>query len=294
MSDGSFPDFYEEQKDRVDDALDAGLPPADENYLAEVMRYSVLGGGKRIRGILVLEAARLGEPVERDVAETLSAVVELVHTYTLVHDDLPAMDDDDVRRGQPACHEKYDEATAILCGNALLSRAFELTGGLGDSFKDVGPLIRKVASVMGYDGVLDGQVRDLDLEGDEPEEDEILEMYERKTGYLIGLALELGAIAGTLDRKAREDLRNVGRTLGRAFQIQDDLLEHEGSSEQLGKDAGSDASRHKSTLVEHLGPEQARNRADRYVQTGRETLQDLPHDTTRLETLADFLVERNY
>jgi farnesyl diphosphate synthase len=292
--DREFPDFFRAGRERVQTALENLLPSAGANRLAEAMRYSVLGGGKRIRGVLVLEAARLGTNYDESLAEILGGVVELIHTYTLVHDDLPAMDDDDVRRGQPANHKKYDEATAILAGNALLTRAFEILGTASMEEKGRMDLLDRTGEVLGWSGILEGQQMDLDMEGSTTPEDKILEMYEKKTGYLLSLALEYGAVAGGLPEDDRSTLRIIGRTLGLAFQVRDDLLEQEGDSERIGKDAKSDRSKAKSTLVDRLGPEDARDRAEDYVRKGQQLLDDLDYDTSRLEELANFLLDRTY
>ncbi len=294
MTPGNFPSFYGEQRDRVNQALDRILPPENESRLTEAMRYSTLGGGKRVRGVLVLEAARLGSNPENSLADTVAGAIELLHTYTLVHDDLPAMDDDEMRRGQPACHKKYDEATAILCGNALLTRAFELLGEEIDT--DDGKLVSllgQTGTVMGWSGILEGQQRDLDYEGSDSSEDEIVKMYEKKTGYLIGLALEYGAIAGGLNEKQHERLRTTGRTLGVAFQIRDDLLELDEDVDRIGKESGSDRRQEKQTLAAVTDPEVAREQARKLVDQGRTLLDEFPYDTSRLESLADFLIARS-
>jgi geranylgeranyl pyrophosphate synthase len=294
MVDESFPPFFEEQKLRVDRSLDNLLPPADKNRLAEAMRYTVLGGGKRIRGVLVLEAYRLGSKSRPELAESLSGIIELLHAYTLIHDDLPAMDDDDTRRGQPASHKQFDEATAILTGNSLQSLAFRSLSELDVSEGELRTLGAILSDAMGYEGVLQGQVWDLDLENTEPTEETILEMYEKKTGYLIGCALEVGGVAGGLKVETRGRLRTCGRKLGKAFQIQDDLLEETGTSDQLGKNTKSDESRKKSTLVDRVGEAAARDRANELVEDGRRLLDEISQETERLSRLAAFLIERNY
>lgn len=289
-----FPSFFKDQRKRVEQSVERLLPPADANPLAEAMRYSTLGGGKRIRGVLVLETARLGDDPDKSLVRTLSGIIELLHTYTLVHDDLPAMDDDDMRRGKPACHKKYDEATAVLSGNALLTRSFEVLGEVDTEDETRISLLRCTGAVMGWSGILEGQRMDLDLEGTVSTEDQIQEMYEKKTGYLLGLALEYGAIAGRLDEETCAQFREIGRTLGLAFQVRDDLLEREGNPDQIGKDGESDRNRAKSTLLEHLGMDEARKQAERFVRKGRTLLNELDYNTTHLEEMADFLFNRSY
>lgn len=292
--DDSFPDFFGPQKDRVDRMLDDVLPPEEENKIAEAMRYTVLAGGKRIRGVLVLEAARLGNSDSESNAQIMSAVVELLHSYTLVHDDLPMMDDDEFRRGQPSCHVKFDEATAVLSGNALQSLAYRSLCDLDCSRHKLVLILERLSKMIGYDGILDGQMRDLELEGIQADEQTVLDMYDKKTGYLIGFALELGAIVGGLKTSDQEILRTIGRKLGTAFQIHDDVLEQRQDPDKLGKDVDSDRTQEKSTLIQLVGEESAKDRASSLVDEGESYLDDLPYDTERLSRLAHFLVQRNY
>lgn len=292
--DESFPGFFVSQKKRVDNQLNTVLPNPDDNRLAEAMHYSVLGGGKRIRGVLSLESYQLGDADRETLANKFSAIIELLHAYTLVHDDLPVMDDDDMRRGQPACHVKYDESTAVLCGNSLQSLAYELLIDETLARSEIDHLLKTVSESVGYNGVLLGQSRDLRLEGANSSRESILEMYEKKTGLLIGLALEVGGIAGKLSQNTCRQLNQVGRKLGVAFQIHDDLLEKESNDTSLGKNANSDRNRRKSTLAETIGAEKARQCAKEYVSEGQTLLERLPGDTDRLTELASFLVQRKY
>lgn len=290
----SFPDFFKQQRGRVERTLTEILPPRNRSRLAEAMRYSTLGGGKRVRGVLLLETARVANSTPGTAPEPLSAAIELIHAYTLVHDDLPAMDDDDVRRGQPACHRQFDEATAILTGNALLSLAYRTFADLKMKDDSLALLIRRVSDRVGHHGLLEGQSLDLQFEGTKPSEDDILEMYGKKTGSLMALSMELGAIVAGIDRSTREELREVGRKLGVGFQVRDDLLEREKNSDKLGKGSRSDRRQRKSTLAGVFGTAKARQTACRYVEDARKQLNNLPYETDRLVRLAEFLIKREY
>lgn len=294
MPETDFPDFYGSQKQRVDDALERILPDGSTSELVDAMRYSVLGGGKRLRGVLVLETRRtgLGEPDDTGPGDRLAGVVELIHAYSLVHDDLPAMDDDDMRRGQPACHVEYGEDIAILCGNALLNLAYETINEIDDP-KILNPAFDRVSWAAGYSQLLDGQYRDLRYETRKPSPDEVLEMYTRKTGALIGLSLELGAISAGLDLERRKAFRNIGTNLGVAFQIRDDLLELEGG-EKLGKNTDSDRDSEKWTYARLVGEQEARDRARTLTRTSRRELETLDLETERISELAEFLIKRSY
>lgn len=289
-----FPDFYQSQKNRVDDALNRLLPEAGVSELVEAMRYSVLGGGKRIRGVLVLEAERsgLGGDSRTDGGELLAAVVELIHAYSLVHDDLPAMDDDDVRRGQPACHKAFGEDIAILAGNGLLNLAYRTLGELDEP--DVRDrALKRISDAAGDEHLLEGQARDLKYETEKPEARDVLDMYTRKTGALLGLSLELGAISAGLPGDQQLLLRNIGIDLGAAFQIHDDLLEMEGG-EGLGKSTDSDRRSEKWTYPRVVGETRARDRAQKLIDESLDRLEELDLDTHRLSELAEFLIERSY
>ncbi len=236
--------------------------------LLEAIRYSSLGGGKRLRPFLLVETARLfgaeGEGVYR-----AGAAVEMIHCYSLVHDDLPALDNDDLRRGRPTTHKAYDEATAILVGDSLLTYAFDVTA---DPVTHEDPAIRAdlvlaLARAAGFGGMIGGQV--LDLEAERSREahtaDSVIKLQSMKTGALLHYAVIAGAILGNADPKARAALSAYGHALGAAFQVADDILDVEADEAVLGKRAGKDAERNKATLVAALGLEAARERRDRLV-----------------------------
>jgi farnesyl diphosphate synthase len=247
----------------IDEALDAlltteRLAPAPERLVA-AMRHGTLAGGKRLRPLLVRETARMfGVAAAESLAPALA--VELVHCYSLIHDDLPAMDDDDLRRGRPTVHRAFDEATAILAGDALLTLAFEVVA-------ETPALVAELAEAAGAAGMVGGQARDLAAESGAPTETEIARLQAMKTGALIRAAVRMGAILGRADGAALAALTRYAECAGQAFQLADDLLDVTSSADALGKAAGKDAARHKATLVARLGIPGARRR-----------LGDLVHD----------------
>ncbi|MEC9367686.1 MAG: farnesyl diphosphate synthase [Pseudomonadota bacterium] len=231
-------------------------PPA---RLAEAMRYAALGGGKRLRPLLLIECAGLFG-VKTENALDAAAALEFVHCYSLAHDDLPAMDDDDLRRGRPTVHKAFDEATAILAGDSLLTLAFEIL-----SRRETHPepavraeLILALARAAGWTGMAGGQALDLEAEGRTLQVEQIRQLQSMKTGALIRYACEAGAILGGADPRQRGALGAFGRAIGQAFQLADDLLDVEGDSSRMGKRTGKDRGAGKATLVAAFGPEKAR------------------------------------
>lgn len=294
-----FPSFYAEDKDRVEAALRRQLPSDDTSpaRLHAAMRYSTLNGGKRIRGVLALEAARMGPEDHARAAETAAAALEMIHAYSLVHDDLPAMDDDDYRRGMPSCHRRFDVRVAILCGSALYARAVELLGRLNETdlpADRVTAMLQDAARLTGSRGLMGGQHDDFGLTDETVDETRVRDVYRRKTGSLLALSLLAGGRVGGLGTEAIEQLETVGITAGVAFQIRDDLLEREGDFDRLGKDVQSDRDAGKQTYPAVVGPEEADDRLDDLVARCRSLLADLPADTSRLRQLIDLIVERKY
>ncbi len=231
----------------------------------EAMRYASLGGGKRLRPFLLIETARLFG-VENEGVLRAAAALEMIHCYSLVHDDLPALDNDDLRRGRPTTHKAYDEATAILVGDGLLTYAFDVTA---DPATHADPAIRSelvlaLARAAGLGGMIGGQV--LDLEAEQAREahlaEAVIQLQAMKTGALLHYAVKAGAILAKADARASAALSDYGRALGAAFQVADDILDVEADEAQLGKRAGKDAERNKATLVAALGLEAARARRD--------------------------------
>jgi geranylgeranyl diphosphate synthase type II len=257
------------------------------------MRYSLLSGGKRLRPMLVLLASEAcGGTVE--AALPAAAAVEMVHTYSLVHDDLPAMDDDDLRRGRPTCHKAFGEATAILVGDALLALAFEVLS------RDVHPpaLAAKCCAVLaraaGASELVGGQADDLAGVAAHAGIETLESIHRRKTGAMFLASLELGARVGGGDSRRRAALETYGRKLGLAFQITDDLLDVAGSTEALGKRAGKDRERGKLTFPGVLGVEESRRRAEQLIDEACQALVPLAPRAEGLESLARFVLERNH
>ncbi len=284
------------------DALLAPVPLAGEierpARLLDAMRYSTLGGGKRLRPFLVIESARLFGVAGEGPLRT-GCALEMIHCYSLAHDDLPAMDDDDLRRGRPTAHKAFDEATAILAGDGLLTYAFDV---LADPATHVDASIRAalvlaLARAAGLGGMVGGQALDLAAEtaGRPPAQDEILTLQAMKTGALLRFAVDAGAILGGADAVQSQALSHYGAALGAAFQVADDILDAEGDTAALGKRAGKDAERGKATLVGLLGLEAARARRDALVEKAIAALDEtgLGPATATLKEAARFVALRN-
>ncbi len=289
----------------VEDKLDALLAPGPlageierPARLLGAIRYSTLGGGKRLRPFLVLESARLFG-FEGDGPLRAGCALEMIHCYSLVHDDLPAMDDDDLRRGRPTTHKAFDEATAILAGDALLTHAFDV---LADSATHPDATIRcnlvlALARAAGLGGMVGGQALDLGAETARGalSQQEILTLQAMKTGALLRFAVDAGAILGRADEARGQALSRYGAALGAAFQIADDILDAEGDAAALGKRAGKDAERGKATLVGLLGLETAKARRNALVDEAIAALNatGLGSATATLAEAAQFVARRN-
>jgi farnesyl diphosphate synthase len=281
----------------IDATLDAVIPAAEgaEARLYEAMRYATIGGGKRLRGLLVMEGARQFG-VARASALRAAAAVEMLHAYSLVHDDLPAMDDDDLRRGKPTLHKAFDEATAILAGDALQALAFG-TLAEEDTHSDAAvrvELVRLLARAAGCRGMCGGQMLDMLAEqsGAAMDEPAIGRLQLLKTGRLIEFSAEAGAVLGKAPAPLRAALAAYGRELGAAFQIADDLLDATATAAETGKRTGKDAAAGKATLVGLLGVERARIQAERLVAQARTHLDSFGERADLLRDLAGYTVER--
>ena len=271
------------------------LPNSGTARLREAMQYSTLGGGKRLRPILVyLTGESLGAPPTE--LDSPAAAVELIHVYSLVHDDLPAMDDDDLRRGRPTCHRAYDEATAILVGDALQALAFAVLADETKGHQEPGArlaMIRALADASGTGGMAGGQAVDLAAVGQKLSIADIENMHRRKTGALIQGSVLLGAhAAGLTEGPQLEALRTFGAEIGLAFQIQDDILDVEGDSSLLGKTTGADAALNKPTYPSTAGLQASRDRARQLRDTAIGALRPLGAQGTALADLAHFVVSR--
>ncbi len=279
----------------VETAIDSLLPPVEgaEARLLEAMRYATLGGGKRLRGFLAMESAALFA-VSETCAARVGAAIEMVHAYSLVHDDLPAMDNDDLRRGKPSCHRAYDEATAILVGDALQTRAFEVLVE-PDTHSDPQArceLVGGLAAAVGARGMVGGQMIDMLAEGKILDAAQVARLQALKTGRLIQFSAEAGAILGRAAPAQRHLLAAYGRDLGAAFQIADDLLDLEGTAAEIGKTAGKDAEAGKATMVGVLGAERARQQAEMLAMQAAGHLDSFGEKADLLRALADFVVSR--
>ena len=282
--------------EEVETALDRALPEVQgpAARLHEAMRYAALGGGKRLRPFLAVASADLFD-VPRTRSVRVGAAIELIHAYSLVHDDLPAMDDALTRRGRPSCHRQYDEATAILAGDALQSLAFDL---LVDPATHPEPGVRcawvaRLAAAAGPGGMCGGQMIDLLAEGRALDLEQIVELQRLKTGALIGYACETGALLGGGSDAARGALRGYAADLGLAFQIQDDLLDVTGDAEVTGKDLGRDAAAGKATVVALLGVAESRRRLADLRNSALAHLERLEGESGVLRAVFDFVISRS-
>lgn len=278
----------------MEQVLDRHLPPATEQpgKLHEAMRYTTLDGGKRVRPLLVFAAGELfGAP--RDAVERAAAAVEMIHAYSLVHDDMPCMDDDDLRRGKPTVHKQYDEATALLVGDALQSQAFEtLAGGALDASRKVA-MLSLLAKASGSRGMCGGQAIDLDSVGVALSLPELERMHQLKTGALLRASAMLGAVAGKALLAVEElALDAYAKAVGLAFQVVDDILDATADSATLGKTAGKDAANNKPTYVSILGLEPSLALAEKLRQDAHQALLPFGDAALRLRELADLVVQR--
>ncbi len=281
----------------IDRGFDALLEtPADaRGRLYEAMRYAAIGGGKRIRALLVVAACDLFK-VDRARAMRVALAVECIHVYSLIHDDLPSMDDDDLRRGKPTLHRAFEESTAILAGDSLHALAFEILAGEAtheDPFVRV-ELIAELARASGPAGMAGGQMMDLSAAELGLDLAAVTRLQQLKTGALIGWCVEAGAIMGRAPAEGRTGLRGYARDVGLAFQIADDLIDHEGIEEKAGKRVGKDAGAGKETFVSLLGPERARIQAEALTAQAIEHLHGFGEEADLLRAAARFAVERDH
>lgn len=277
------------------------LPDGAERRVVEAMKYSVMNGGKRLRPFLVCETARLfGEDTQNN-ARLVAASLEMLHSYSLIHDDLPAMDNDDLRRGKPTCHKQFDEATAILAGDGLLTYAFELLAGRENTLPETTrcELVLLLSQAAGaFNGMVAGQMLDLYAEGltsGQTEEQETLvnNIEAMKTGCLIRYACEAGAVLGQADTEQRNALITYSRKIGAAFQIADDILDVEGDTALMGKRLQKDADQGKITFVTLYGLEQAKELARRLIDEAKQALSVFGEKAETLRQLADYFITRN-
>jgi len=291
-------EYLHDRSTLVDQALDHWLPGEDiwPRSLHQSMRYSVFAGGKRLRPILMMAASEAVGGTAQQVMHAACAM-EMIHTYSLVHDDLPAMDDDDFRRGRPTNHKTYGEATAILAGDALLTEAFRLLAN-ADANRLIAPatvlrVIELVARYAGSQGMVGGQVVDMESEGKEIDFPTLEYIHTHKTGGLILASVQAGALLGGGNEEQIAALTRFGGAAGLAFQIADDILDIVGDQTELGKDVGSDQARGKATYPALLGLEEARQRANELCDIAVESLTPLGAAAETLQLLARYIVNRN-
>ncbi len=291
--------YLEERKKLIDEELDQYLPQHGHapERLREAMRHSVFAGGKRLRPILTMAASEaMGKG--KELVLPAACALEFIHTYSLIHDDLPAMDDDDLRRGKPTCHKVYGEATAILAGDALLTLAFEVISNnrmiahiSGDTIAEV---VRIVASGAGAAGMVGGQIADLEAEGQPVDAETMLYIHSRKTGALFQAALGAGALLAGADESALSAFKRYGDQFGLAFQITDDILDVEGDTELIGKPAGSDEKNAKATYPSIYGLEQSYRMAEESVAQAVDALRVFPERAEPLRQIARYLLTRSF
>ena len=290
--------MMKERREEVERILQEYLPPIDglQKTVLEAMAYSVLAGGKRLRPILMLESYRLFGGSEK-VIEPFAAAIEMIHTYSLVHDDLPAMDNDQYRRGKLTTHAKYGEAMGILAGDGLLTYAFETAGAafsMTDDPARVGSALQVLAQKAGIYGMLGGQVIDVESEGrSDMTIEKITQIHTLKTAALMECALMIGAILAGASLHQIGQVEQLARKVGIAFQIQDDILDVTSTQEVLGKPIGSDIRNEKTTYVALRGMEASKAEVKRLSREAIDTLRQLPGDTLFLEELIRMLTVRN-
>lgn len=282
-------------QDRINRLLIAHLPDSEQK-LHQAMRYACLNGGKRIRAFLVYATADAYNTPWQSV-DKLALAIELIHAYSLVHDDLPAMDNDDLRRGKPTCHKAYDEATAILVGDALLTYAFELLSKPQTAYLPQQQLsvIYELSQAIGLYGMVLGQALDM-ANTDTPISDEqIFQIHQTKTGALIQACVTCSAlICGESDNHKLAILSDFGKAIGLAYQIQDDILDVTGLTKALGKQSGKDQQDHKNTFVSLFGLETAQQKATDYIKQALQSLKGLNITTDSLSDIAQFCVKRGF
>ena len=290
MSNYTFAEYLGVIEDYLNKSIDKSV--YDEEIVADAMRYSLQNGGKRIRPVLVLEFCRIcgGEVIK---ALPFAAAIEMIHTYSLIHDDLPCMDNDDMRRGKPSCHKKFGEEYALLAGDGLLTLAFETLAKADLNAEQIVSAVRVLSSYAGYQGMIGGQTVDLMSECKVISLDRLKTMDNLKTGKLINCAALLGCIAAGADEKKISAAEQYTSSLGLAFQIVDDILDVTSTAEKLGKPIGSDSENFKSTYVSILGLEKSKEYAEVLTNEALDALDNFDEDVSFLKNLALKLLERD-
>ena len=289
--------YLRTRQKEIDRTLDRYLPKASTKptTLHKAMRYSLFAGGKRLRPILCLAAAQACRG-NIDTALPLACAVECIHTYSLVHDDLPSMDNDDFRRGRPTCHKVFGEGIAVLAGDALLTIAFEIVSTAKPAPRyDISVLLREIAVAAGSQRLIAGQVADLEAEGKRVKRDQLRFIHENKTAAMLKSSVRLGAMSANADAKKLFAITQFGERLGLAFQVIDDILDVTQTSEILGKSAGKDVAAKKATYPAVIGLEKSRGEANRLTRQAHDALSAFHgNEAEPLHALANYLLEREY
>lgn len=288
--------YLNQKQNQVNEAIQQILQNNSSQRIVQAMMYSVMAGGKRLRPILCTAAA---EAVGGNSADVLPAgcAIEMIHTYSLIHDDLPAMDNDDLRRGKPTCHVAFDEATALLAGDALLTLAFQVLSSLDHneqlSASNQLEIIHIISTAAGYNGMIEGQMRDMASEGIPLSTEELKELHARKTGALIEASTRSGAVLGGGTPHQIDKLSSYARCVGLAFQVRDDVLNVEGDPAVMGKAVGTDDSRDKNTFPSLIGLEPSKAYAETLVKNALKEIDDFDKKADPLRAIASYIIERN-
>ena len=287
--------LFNDYKALIEKRIDELIPQTDQKYakVIDASRYSLMLGGKRIRPIIMIEFCRLFGGDVKDVLD-FAIALEMIHTYSLIHDDLPCMDNDDIRRGKPSCHKAFGEDTALLAGDGLLTEAFSIASNTKISPERTIKAINVLSKMSGFYGMLGGQAIDLSLVGIKPDIETLRDMYLKKTGCLLRSAAVIGAIIAGADDTDIEKADQYAINTGLAFQIIDDILDTVGDQNLLGKPVGSDQKNQKTTFVTLLGIEKCRSEAEKLTNQSLEILDSFAGDTTNIKAITKYLLNRNY
>ena len=288
----NIPEFVISNKKLIDERLNDLLKNNGNNIVLDAMNYSTSIGGKRIRPTLVLEFCKAYGGNVQDAVD-FACAIEMIHTYSLIHDDLPCMDNDDFRRGMPSCHIKYGYSNALLAGDALLTMAFEVASNSNLPAYKIVKAINALSSYSGVNGMIGGQVLDLSFENKDTDKNEILNMYKLKTGALLALSAKLGCIAAGASDDFINSSEEFAYNLGYAFQIQDDILDIIGDADKLGKPIGSDTENDKNTIVSKIGIDNAKLEVEKYTNLAILSLNSCPNKDNLIK-LANYLLNREY
>ncbi len=291
--------YLTDRREEIDRALDRALDRGTEDSrIVAAMRHSLMGGGKRLRPVLCMAAAgAVGGNASGKTARAAACALEMIHTYSLIHDDLPAMDDDDLRRGKPTCHRAFDEATAVLAGDALLTLAFESLAAAAMDGSGISPdrwlrVIREIAAAAGHHGMIEGQMRDIAAETTPLDREALEAMHSLKTGALIRASVRAGAMLGGGTETEIDALDRYAAQIGLAFQVTDDILNVEGDPAVMGKAAGTDASRNKSTYPGLMGLTASRSFARKLVENALQALDAFNAASDPLRAIARYILDR--